>query len=70
MKEIAILILLILLATSLIMIAFLIKHQMPKNCNDFTTQFEAQVYFEEQNATWLDRNNDHIACNGLLRGGE
>lgn len=37
-------------------------------CSQFATQGEAQAYFEQHNATELDRDNDNIACEHLPIG--
>lgn len=39
-----------------------------KNCDAFSTQAEAQAYFNKYNATNLDRDNDGIACEHLPNG--
>lgn len=41
-----------------------------KNCDDFSTQREAQSYFEAYNASDLDRDNDGIACESLPKNNQ
>lgn len=37
-------------------------------CADFTTQQEAQDFFQKNNATYLDRDKDGVACESLPGG--
>lgn len=41
------------------------ESQEKVNCDSFTTQGEAQQYYEKNNASQLDRDNDGIACEHL-----
>lgn len=36
-----------------------------RTCSSFSTQKQAQEYFEKNNATWLDRDSDNLACEEL-----
>jgi len=44
------------------------SYSIAVSCKNFSTQQQAQAYFNSHNARGLDRNHDGVACESLPRG--
>lgn len=53
----------------LTVVVALILQNTKIRCSNFANQQEATQYMNIKGTTYLDRNNDGIACNGLPKGG-